>query len=101
MPLHPGIEGERGSFDQRALRAVGKMRLPLELASEIRLLDPDPEVAQLYLDVPGLDEDGVLRAMLVSQRPHRFANHIVQALRESGKPRNGYDLRDPGWVETS
>ena len=81
MPLHRGAGGERGSFDDRALRAVGEMRLPPELESEIRLLDPDREVANLYLDVPALDDDGVLRAMLVSRNPQQFAEHIVRALR--------------------
>jgi hypothetical protein len=81
MPLHRGIGGERGSFDHRALRARGAMRLPPELESEIRLLDPDPDVASLYLDVPVLDDDGILRAMLVSKRPQQFAKHIVRALR--------------------
>ena len=81
MPLHRGAGGERGSFDDRALRAVGEMRLPPELESEIRLLDPDREVANLYLDVPSLDDDGVLRAMLLSRRPQQFAEHIVHALR--------------------
>ena len=93
MPLHRGAGGERGSFDDRALRAVGEMRLPPELESEIRLLDPDREVAHLYLDVPSLDDDGVLRAMLLSQRPQQFAEEIVHALRadEDGRvtlPRN-------------
>src|SRR5262245_16201727 len=57
------------------------MRLPPELESEIRLPDPDPDVASLYLDVPVLDADGILRAMLVSKRPQQFAKHIVRALR--------------------
>ena len=83
MPLHRGAGGELGSFDDRALRAVGEMRLPPELESEIRLLDPDREVANLYLDVPSLDADSVLRAMLVSQRPQQFAEHIVNALRDN------------------
>jgi hypothetical protein len=84
MPLHRGTRGDRGSFDDRALRAAGELRLPPELESEIRLLDPDREVADLYLDVPELDDDGVLRAMLVSQRPQRFANQIVRALCVAG-----------------
>jgi hypothetical protein len=87
MPLHRGAGGERGSFDDRALRAVGEMRLPPELESEIRLLDPDREVANLYLDIPALDDDGVLRAMLMSRRPQQFAEHIVRALRANGDGR--------------
>lgn len=106
MPLHRGAGGERGSFDDRALRAVGEMRLPPELESEIRLLDPDREVANLYLDVPALDDDGVLRAMLVSRRPQQFAEHIVRALRTNGDgrvtlPRDSTLLgllRDASWL---
>jgi hypothetical protein len=87
MPLHRGVDGERGSFDERALRVVGEMRLPPELESEIRLLDPDPELANLYLDVPPLDGDGVLRAMLVSARPHQFSEYIVNAICRGGDGR--------------
>ena len=81
MPLHRGAGRERGSFDDRALRIAGEIPLPPELESEIRLLDPDPEVANLYLDVPAMDDYGVLRAMLVSRRPQQFAEHIVHVLR--------------------
>ncbi|WP_294539771.1 hypothetical protein [uncultured Rhodoblastus sp.] len=98
MPLHRGVDGERGSFDDSAQRAFGDMRLPSELESEIRLLDPDGEVSNLYLDVPALDEDGALRAMLMSRDPYRFAYDIVRALcaNEDGHvnlPRNS-ELRD-------
>jgi len=87
MPLHRGVAGDRGAFDDRALRATGDLRLPHALEEEIRLLQPDREVANLYLDVPPLDDDGVLRAMLVSSRPHRFAAQIIQGLRDAGDGR--------------
>jgi len=82
MPLHRDIGGRRGPFDSRALRAVGSLRLPPGLESEIRLLDPDPKVCDSYRDVPVLDDDGVLHAMLVCAHPWRYADRIVDALRD-------------------
>jgi hypothetical protein len=87
MPLHRRAGGDRGCFDERALRAAGELRLPPGLESEILLLDPDREVADLYLDVPALDDDGILRAMLMSRRPYLFAEQIVLALRTGGDER--------------
>lgn len=80
MPLHRMRGGSRGCFRESVLRAAGDVNLPEELESEIVLLDPDPEVADLYLDVPVLDKNGILRAMLSSHKPHRFAGEIVSAL---------------------
>lgn len=97
MPLHRGADGERGSFDERALRIVGEMRLPSELETEIRLLQPDVEIKHLYADVAGLDDDGVLRAMLLSQHPQWFADQIVRTLRTKS---NRVTLpRDPKMIE--
>lgn len=81
MPLHRVVGGGRDCFDTRALRATGELQLPPELQSEVRLLDPDAEVENLYLDVRQLDHDGMLRQMLLSPSPQRFAPWIVSALR--------------------
>lgn len=106
MPLHRLVGGGRGSFDDRAHRAVGGLRLPPELESEIRVLEPDAEVTGLYLDVRVLDDDGILSEMLRSPRPDRFANQVVRALRpnEDGRvvlPRDSGlldRLRDAAWM---
>jgi hypothetical protein len=87
MPLHRMVGGNRDSFDDRALRAIGALRLPAELESEIRLLEPDVEIADLYFDVPALDDDGILRAMLASRRPYQFADQIGRALRHGNEDR--------------
>ena len=84
MPLHRGVAGDRGGFDDRALRATSNLRLPPALEDEIRLLQPEPEVASLYHDVPPLDAEGALRAMLGSSCPHRFAAQIIHWLRDAG-----------------
>ncbi len=98
MPLHRGAGGDRGAFDDRALRTAGGLRLPEELKAEIRILDPDPELADLYRDVPALDDDGILHAMLVSARPHRFADRVVQALRPGPEARVTLP-RDPALLD--
>jgi hypothetical protein len=105
MPLHRRASGERGSFDKQALRVVGEKHLPPKLESEVLLLDPDREVANLYLDVPALDDDGVLRAMLKSKHPYLFAEDIVRLLSpEEGRinlPRDSTLcdlLRDALWL---
>ena len=75
MPLHRGVDGTRGAFNRRARRSTGKtgeLRLPRELEEEVRLLDPDPQVAHLYDAVPIMDRDGVLRAMLDDPSPWRW-----------------------------
>ncbi len=51
-------------------------------------------MADLYLDVRPLDDDGILRAMLESVRPWRFADRVVSTLRRDdgvrvSLPRNG------------
>lgn len=86
MPLHRTVNGERCMIDDRTRRAEGHVLLPEELRTEICLLEPDPEVADLYQDVRILDDDGVLRAMLMSPQPQQFAVRILQALR-SGNDR--------------
>ncbi|MBA2883174.1 hypothetical protein HNR65_003535 [Desulfosalsimonas propionicica] len=85
MPLHRMRGGSRGAFKEGVLRAVSDINLPEELESEILLLDPDPEVVDLYFDVPVLDENGILKAMLTSHKPHRFAGEIVSALRNESE----------------
>ncbi|HXH25011.1 MAG TPA: hypothetical protein VNI78_07160, partial [Vicinamibacterales bacterium] len=47
----------------------------------MRLLNPDCQVAHLYAQIPILDHDGLLRAMLQSSAPERFADAILGALR--------------------
>ena len=84
MPLHRGVDQVRGAFNQRARRSTGKtgeLRLPRELEAEVRLLDPEPQVAHLYDSVPHMDRDGLLRLMLEDSRPWRFAGQIVHSVR--------------------
>ena len=86
MPLHRGVDGIRGAFDKRARRSTGRtdeLRLPPELESEVRLLDPDSRVTDLYDSVPEMDRDGLLRLMLEDARPWRFAGQIVHSVRTS------------------
>ncbi len=83
MPLHRGVDGSRGAFDQLARRSTGatdEFPLPPELAAEVRILDPYPQLAHLYESLPVMDRDGVLRLMLEDSRPWRFARQIVQAV---------------------
>ena len=87
MPLHRGIEGDRGAFDERArcsTRSTGDIELPDDLLADVRLLNPDAVVAHLYKDVPKLDRDGVLQLMLRHSRPWRFAQRILQHMRSAG-----------------
>ena len=89
MPLHRGVEGDRGAFDDRALcstRSTGDIELPDDLLAGVRLLDPDSVVAHLYTDVPKLDRDGVLQLMLRRSRPWVFAQQILQHMRSAGGP---------------
>ena len=86
MPLHRGVTGKRGPIDDQALRTTegsDELRLPPELDASVRLLDPDPRVANLYTAVPAMDRDGVLRLMLEDSRPWRFAKRIVQSIRSA------------------
>ena len=89
MPLHRGVDGIRGAFNQRARRSTGKtgeLRLPSELEADVRLLDPESQVAHLYASVPNMDRDGLLRLMLEDSRPWRFAEEIVRSNRPSEGP---------------
>jgi hypothetical protein len=81
MPLHRRIDGGRGPIDGGTVKSHGSAEIPPELATEITLLDPDPEVVHLYGDVPKLDEDGILQLMLASRRPHQFVHRILRAIR--------------------
>ena len=81
MPLHRRVDGTRGPIDHRTVWALGAAEVPPELVGEIALLDPDPEVEHLYDEVPKLDDEGVLRLMLASRHPSRFAHRILHALR--------------------
>ena len=83
MPLHRGVDGSRGAFNHRGLRSTGRageLRLPPELEADVRLLDPEPDIASLYDSVPQLDRDGILQLMLKDTGPWRFANRIVQGV---------------------
>ena len=91
MPLHRRLDGTRGQIDDRTLRAKGEVALPADLEAEVRLLAPDAEVSDLYQDVPELDNSGLLRVMLASQMPQRFATQIVQMLR----PEDGSEVLLP------
>ena len=100
MPLHRGLDGKRGAFNHRARRSAGKtgeLQLPPELRAEVRLLEPDTEVAHLYDSVPDMDRDSILLLMLEDSRPWRFAERIVQGVRSADGqltlPRAS-DLRD-------
>ena len=80
MPLHRDVDGNRGRIDDRTLVA-GELDLPDELRNEnIRLLNPDPELINLYNDIQSLNRDGILRTMLRDERPHRFVNYILDDL---------------------
>ena len=89
MPLHRAVDGKRVAFDDRARLSTGRtseFALPPELRADIRLLDPDPDVAHLYDAVPNMDRDGILQLMLEGSRPWRFAERIVQHMRSNDGP---------------
>ena len=100
LPLHRGVDGDRGAFDDHARRSIGSTSdivLPRELRANVRLLHPDSEVAHLYDTVPVLDRDGILQLMLEDSRPWRFAERIVQYVRSDDGPVSlppNRDLRD-------
>ena len=80
MPLHRDVDGNRGPIDDRALVA-GELDLPDELRNEnIRLLNPDPELINLYGDIQSLNREGILCTMLRDERPYGFANYILNDL---------------------
>ena len=89
IPLHRGVDGVRGAFNHRARRSSGKtdeLRLPPELEAEVRLLDPEPQIAHLYDSVPDMDRDDLLQLMLEDSRPWRFAEQIAHSVRSSAGP---------------
>ncbi len=84
IPLHRDVDGGRGALNDRARRSAertGESLLPLELRSDLRLLNPDPELEHFYQSVPTMDHNGVLQLMLEDSRPWRFAERIVRAVR--------------------
>ena len=86
IPLHRGVDGNRAAFNPHARRSTGSranLRLPPELGSEVRLLDPESEVAHLYASVPEMDDDGILQLMLEDSQPWRFAGRIVRSVRSA------------------
>ena len=83
LPLHRGIDGARGAFDNRAWRSTGRAELPRELRTGVCLLDPDSDIAHLYNDVHELDSDGVLQLMLEASSPWCFAEQILQYIRSN------------------
>ena len=109
MPLHRGVDGSRGAFNDQARRSTGRtgeMLLPRELRAEVRLLDPDSELDHLYRSVPDMDHDGILQLILEDSRPWRFAERIVQAVRsDDGQVTLPRDpdlrklLRDRCWLQ--
>ena len=84
MPLHRFEHGSRGALGPSVWRAGdGTDALPDDLRKELRILGPDPAVADLYEAIPVLDEEGVLQAMLLATDPHRFVARIVDDLPRS------------------
>ena len=86
IPLHRGVDGNRAAFNRHArlsTRGKANLRLPPELESKVRLLDPDSEVEHLYEFVPVMDDDGILQLMLEDPQPWRFADRIVQSARSA------------------
>ena len=89
MPLHRGVDGKRGAFNHQVRRSTGRtgeLRLPPELEAEVRLLDPDPQVAHLYDSIPHMDRDGLLQLLLEDSRPWRFAEQIARSIRPPDGP---------------
>jgi hypothetical protein len=81
MPLHRGADGNRGPCSEKSkIRNKTTIELPPELQSEIRLLDPDPELQKFYHSYEPLNEDSILEAMLESQTPHQYISQIIQLL---------------------
>ncbi len=86
MPLHRDIHGTRGAFDDHAVRSNGRADetdFPSDLLEGKQILDPDPEVSNLYGSVPVLDGDRMLRLMLEDSRPWRYAERIMSQVRSN------------------
>ena len=84
IPLHRFEDGSRGALRDGVWRAGdGMAGLPDDLRKELRILKPDPAVADLYGAIPVLDEEGCLLAMLRASDPRRFAEPILAALPRS------------------
>ena len=98
MPLHRNVDGDRGAFDDHAWRSTERtsdIELPEELRADLRLLDPDSDVAHLYYYiVPELGPDGVLQLMLEDSSPWRFAKWIVQHMRSNDGRAHDHGLRN-------
>ena len=80
MPVHRDTNGDRGPIAARTWRATGQARLPSDLKEEVHVIDPDPEVADLYLDVRPMDDDGILSLMLESDSPDQYARQILDKI---------------------
>jgi len=98
MPLHRRVDGQRGPIDRQTFRLSGRLQPPSALAVDIHLLKPEVEVETLYYDVPKLDDEGILRAMLGNDHPWQFADEILAKLQPNGDgpvllPRND-EIRD-------
>ena len=84
IPMHRGVDGSRGAYNNNARRPAESADislLPKELRTEVRLLNPDPELDHLYHSVSQLDRDGILQIILEDSRPWRFAEPILRAMR--------------------
>jgi FtsZ-binding cell division protein ZapB len=80
MPLHRGTDGNRGPCSKKSKIRNNTIELPPELQSEIRLLDPDPELQKFYHSYELLNEDSILEAMLERHTPHQYISQIIQLL---------------------
>ena len=87
VPLHRYRDGTRGELDKRTYRSIEAVdaSLPREFRAHVRLLDPDPEVSHLYNNTRVLNNDHILRWMLESPQPWRFADRIMNQLLPDGQ----------------
>ena len=87
VPLHRYDDGTRGELDERTYRSIEAVdaSLPREFRAHVRVLDPDPEVSHLYNNTRVLNNDHILRWMLKSPQPWRFADRIMNQLLPDGQ----------------